>query len=90
MVRRPQHVVDTDGTGLGTTELAWTISPPRPCEIHVGAPDGKLFATATVSGSTKTDKWVRDGMTFYLQDVSGGKPLSPENTLATVTVQVSK
>jgi hypothetical protein len=31
---------------------------------------------------------VRNGMTFFLQDVSGGKPLTRENTVAQVTVQV--
>jgi hypothetical protein len=71
-----------------TTELVWTINPPRMCEVHVSAPDGKLFATASTSGSSKTEKWVRDGMTFFLQDVSGGKPLTGENTVAQVTVQV--
>ena len=29
-------------------------------------------------------KWVGNGMTFYLQDVSGGKTLTAANTLATV------
>jgi hypothetical protein len=86
---RPQRIIDADGSGLVTTELAWTINPPRLCEVHVGAPDGKLFALASTSGSSKTDKWVRDGMTFFLQDVSGGKPLTRENTVAQVTVQVA-
>jgi len=90
LTAQPQHVIDTDGSGLGVTELIWTISPPRPCEIRVNAPDGKLFATATTSGSSKTDKWVRDGMTFFLQDVSGGRSLAPENTLAKVAVQVTR
>jgi hypothetical protein len=87
---RPQKVVAADGSGLVVTELVWTINPPRMCEIRIDAPDGKLFATASNSGSAKTDKWVRDGMTFFLQDVSGGKPLTRENTAAQVTVQVVK
>jgi hypothetical protein len=86
---QPEHIVDTDGSGLGVTELVWTISPPRSCEVHIGAPDGKLFAAAATSGSSKTDKWVRDGMKFFLQDVSAGRPLTPENTLAEVAVRVS-
>jgi hypothetical protein len=86
---QPERIVDTEGVGLGATELVWTISPPRQCEVHIGAPDGKLFAVASTSGSSKTEKWVRDGMKFYLQDVSGGRTLTPENTLAEVTLRVS-
>ena len=85
----PEHIIDSDGSGLGVTELVWTISPPRQCEIHLLAPDGKLFAVASSSGRSKTEKWVRDGMKFFLQDVSGGRALTPENTLGEVTVRVS-
>jgi hypothetical protein len=90
LAARPEHIIDTDGSGLGETELVWTISPPRQCEIRVGAPDGKLFSVASASGSQKTEKWVRNGMTFFLQDVSAGRTLAPENTLAQVTVEVSR
>jgi hypothetical protein len=89
LTARPLRMVDEDGTGLGVTELVWTISPPRFCEIRIDAPDGKLFATASTSGSSKTEKWVKNGMTFFLQDVSGGRSLTRENTLAEVTVEVS-
>jgi hypothetical protein len=89
LTARPAHIVDTDGSGLGVTELVWTISPSRLCEIRINAPDGKLFAVASASGSSKTEKWVRDGMTFFLQDVSGGRSLTPENTLSQVTIQLS-
>jgi hypothetical protein len=85
---QPEQIVDPEGHGVGVTELVWTISPPRACEIHIGAPDGKLFAAESTSGSSKTEKWVRDGMKFFLQDVSGGRTLTPENTLAEVTVRV--
>ena len=84
----PLKIMDEDGSGLGVTELVWTISPPRSCEVHIGAPDGKLFAIASTSGSSKTEKWVKNEMTFFLQDVSGGKSLTKENTLAQVTVWV--
>jgi hypothetical protein len=36
----------------------------------------------------QTDVWVTDGMTFYLQDVTGGRPLTSDYTLATVTVHL--
>jgi hypothetical protein len=87
---QPARIVDTAGSGVGATELVWTIQPERRCEIHIDAPDGKLFATATASGSGKTGPWVKNGMKFFLQDVDGGKPLTPANTLAVVTVEVAK
>ncbi len=90
LIARPAKIVDRDGSGLGATELFWTIFPPRECQIRIGAPDGKLFAAAAASGSSKTDKWVRNGMKFFLQDVSGGRPLTMANTLAEVTVEVGK
>lgn len=56
-------------------------------EVHVGAPDGSLFAS-TGAGyfSEATGQWVRNGTKFYLQNVSDGLPLSAENTIATVTL----
>jgi hypothetical protein len=33
---------------------------------------------------------VRDGMTFYLQNVSNGLPLTSANTLARVTMTASR
>src|SRR5689334_11654417 len=41
------------------------------------------------SGSAVTGKWAPDGLTFYLQDISGGLPLTAANTLAVVTVRVT-
>ncbi len=34
--------------------------------------------------------WVSDGLTFYLQDVTGGKPLTSDYTLATLVVHLQK
>jgi hypothetical protein len=87
---RPSHVVQRDGSGVGSTELYWHISGRRDIEIHVNAPNGSLFASGHSSGAQRTGKWVTNGMRFYLQDVSGGKPLTPENTLASVTVEVTR
>jgi hypothetical protein len=56
-------------------------------EVHVGAPDGLLFARTGPGRFTQaTGEWVRDGTTFYLQNVSKGLPLVAENTIATVTL----
>jgi hypothetical protein len=52
-------------------------------EIHVLEPDGPLLARPTTNfGTAPTGSWVRDGMRFFLQDVSNGKPLTYANTLA--------
>jgi hypothetical protein len=59
-------------------------------EVRVSKPDGDLFAKTGPKGSWTTAKWVGNGMKFYLQDVSGGKPLTQENTITTLTVTVTK
>jgi glycosyltransferase involved in cell wall biosynthesis len=78
----------SDGSGRGKTTLSWTSSGTTDVEVHVGSPDGSLFSRSGPSGSTTTDKWVRNDMIFYLQDVTNGLPLISDNTLATVTVRV--
>jgi hypothetical protein len=86
----PAHIVQPDGSGLGVTEVSWEIPDGLAVEVHVDAPDGPMLASASKSGRGKTDKWVHDGMQFFLQNVSGGKPLTKENTLATVKVHVTR
>jgi len=79
-----------DSNGLGQTTLAWTSYGTRRVEIHVNAPDGPAFAGGNPgSFSMATGHWVQDGMTFYLQNVSNGLPLTGANTLATVTMTAS-
>ena len=85
----PNPIRVCDGTGLGVTKLSWTSVGPDTVEVHVSSPDGELFARTIPTGTSETAKWVADGMIFFLQDVSGGKPLTPENTLATVAVKVN-
>lgn len=79
-----------DARGRGIVTLSWDTRGPGTIEIRVGAPDGQLFAKQGAVGSLKTGDWVSDGMKFYLQDVTGGKPATAENTLATVTAAVRK
>jgi hypothetical protein len=57
-------------------------------EVHVDAPDGPMLAAATASGHADTEKWVRNGTEFFLQNVTGGKPLTRGNTLATLKIRV--
>jgi SAM-dependent methyltransferase len=76
-----------DPRGLGHTTLSWMSYATSKVEIHIGAPDGHIFATSGPgSFSQETGHWVRDGTKFYLQNVSGGLALTSENTLGVVTV----
>jgi hypothetical protein len=76
--------------GVGQTTLTWTSAGTNRVEVHVNSPTGnRLAAAGPGSFSVSTGQWVRDGMTFYLQNVSNGLPLTPANTLATVTATAS-
>ena len=77
-----------DSEGLGQTTLSWLAHGTSRVEVHVDAPDGLLFARHGPGRySQPTGQWVRDGTTFYLQNVSKGLPLTSENTIATVTIR---
>ena len=83
----PIHV--TDGSGLGIATVSWNSSGTSNVEIHVNAPNGTGFSGSGPGRSSAiTGKWVDNGMKFYLQDVSDGKPLTSANTLATATAVV--
>ncbi|MBV6433425.1 MAG: hypothetical protein IANPNBLG_03603 [Bryobacteraceae bacterium] len=69
------------------TTISWNVPGLESVEVRVGKPDGALFASGGPRGSAKTGTWVNDGMMFFLQDVSGGKPLTRANTLATITIR---
>ena len=85
----PDPIQACDGSGTGVTKLTWTSVGPAVVEMHVNSPNGDLFARTGANGTATTAKWVTNGMIFYLQDVSGGKSLTPENTLATFTAKVT-
>ena len=77
-----------DSLGVGETTITWMTYATSKVEVHVGAPDGLLFARSGPGRFTQvTGHWVRDGTTFYLQNVSGGSPLKPEHTIEIVTVK---
>ncbi|KAB2674164.1 MAG: glucose dehydrogenase [Verrucomicrobia bacterium] len=85
----PNPVAVSDGSGLGATQLTWNTTGTANVEVHVGSPSGPLFSRSTAGGWTATTgKWVSNGMVFYLQDVTGGQPLTAANTLASVQVGV--
>src|SRR5262245_10639031 len=75
---------------LGKTTISWMAPGVEAVEVRIGSPNGALFVSGSSRGSAQTGLWVPEGMTFYLQDVSGGKPLTDENTLATVVVRIQR
>jgi 2-polyprenyl-3-methyl-5-hydroxy-6-metoxy-1,4-benzoquinol methylase len=77
-----------DSSGVGQTTLSWMTYATSKIEVRVDAPAGFLFARTGPGRFTQaTGQWVRDGTTFYLQNVSGSLPLIPEHTIATVTLK---
>jgi hypothetical protein len=85
----PNPIYTSNLYGLGQTTL--TFKAPitvTNIEIRIGSPDGRLLGSADNSGTAKTGPWVTNGMVFYLQNVTGGLPLTAGNTIATVTAQV--
>lgn len=86
----PNPIRVCDGSGLGVTTLTYTFLPPvQAVYVRANSPSGAGMAYAMTPGSSPTGKWVGDGTVFYLQDVSNGKSLTPDNTLATVTVNTT-
>lgn len=85
----PNPIKVCDGSGLGITKLNYNAKGPSFVEVRAGSPGGGLLAQTGPVGTATTGKWVTNGMVFYLQDISGGKPATPENTVATVTVGVT-
>jgi hypothetical protein len=84
----PNPIPVSSGTVNGQTTLTWSAPGSQVIEIHIGAVDGELFTQEGNRGSAQTGSWVSDGMVFYLQDVTGGKPLTADYTLATLTVHL--
>ena len=81
----------TNSSAPGRIILSWKSYGTSRVEIHVDAPDGDLFAgSGPGCFSKKTGLWARLGMTFYLQNVSNGLPLTADNTLAKVTLTSSE
>jgi SAM-dependent methyltransferase len=87
-IKAEPNPFQTDSHGLGRTTVSWMSYATSEVEVRVDAPDGPVFSRSGAgSSSRETDLWVRDGTTFYLQNVSGGLPLVPENTIAMVILR---
>jgi 2-polyprenyl-3-methyl-5-hydroxy-6-metoxy-1,4-benzoquinol methylase len=77
-----------ESQGTGFTTVSWMTHATNRVEVHLDAPDGRLFARSGPGiFSQKTGQWVHDGTKFYLQDVSDGLPLTDEHTIGTVTLR---
>jgi len=77
-----------DGSGLGATNLSWSATGVTAVQLRRGAPNGTQVASGGTSGSVHATG-ITDGTVFYLQNVTGGLPLTSANTLATITVSVT-
>jgi len=86
----PNPIPVIAGAPYGMTTLSWNVPDVQFIEIHIDSPTGPLFAFSGNRGSVQTGLWVTDGMTFYLQDVSKGNPLTADYTVAKVVVHLQK
>ena len=86
----PNPIPVTGATILGTTTISWMAPGAEAVEVRIGRPNGALFVSGGSRGSAQTGPWASDGMTFFLQDISGGKPLTEENTLAMLVVRLQR
>ncbi|MEO8215674.1 MAG: hypothetical protein ABI718_01180 [Acidobacteriota bacterium] len=85
----PNPIKVCDGSGLGTSTLSWSYPGTQIVELHLATPNGPIFSRGGAAGNATTGKWVRDGITFFAQNVSGGLPLNSANTLGSTTVTVT-
>jgi hypothetical protein len=90
LIARPNPIPVTGAELHGMTTISWIAPGEEAVEVRIGSPNGVLFASGGSRGSAPTALWVSDGTIFYLQDVSDGKPLTVENTLATVVVRLER
>ena len=82
--------IPVTGSADGTTMVTWNAPNAQFIEIHIGSPSGPLFTYDGNRGSIQTGPWVSDGLTLYMQDVTGGLPLTAANTLAVLVLHTQK
>jgi hypothetical protein len=85
----PNPIRVCDGSLLGVTNVSYTFPTGAQVEVRIDTPYGPLFAAPAANGTSTTGKWVSDGMVFLLQDVSDGRFLTEENTMASVKMSVT-
>jgi 4-amino-4-deoxy-L-arabinose transferase-like glycosyltransferase len=82
LLATPNVIVSPGGTGR--TTITWQVPANMSVEVHVDRPDGVVFASGKGPGSSQTGFWVKNGMQFFLQDVTNGN----STTVAQVKVEV--
>jgi parallel beta-helix repeat protein len=88
LTANPNPIPVTGNAIVGSTTISWNAPGAQVIEVHLSSPNGKLFTQGGSRGSMQTGIWVPDGMTFYLQDVTGGNPLTSDYTLSTLVVHL--
>ena len=84
----PEPSAAPSNAGLCRANVAWTVGGSDSVSIHVGAPDGPHFVSATQAGTQLTRHWVADRMRFFLQDATASSPNELSATLAIVRARV--
>ena len=74
LVAFPNPAPAVPGQTLGQTTLYWRVPSAAAVELHVGSPTGPMLAAGGASGSATTGIWVTNGMAFFVQDVTNGRP----------------
>lgn len=88
LTANPNPIPLANGMAYGRTTVSWSAPTlTEYIQVRVGSPTGPLFTTNFPSGSLMTNVWVSEGMILYLQDVTNGKPLNAQNTLATLILR---
>lgn len=77
------------GAGSATAKLTWSASGVTRAQLRAGAPDGPLFMESGPGTFTTSLYALSIPTTFFLQDVSDGRPLTAADTLASVTIGIS-
>ena len=81
--------IPVNGAQYGQTTITWAAPTAQYIQIRVGSPTGPLFTTNFNGGSMTTGVWVSDGLVLYLQDISNGKALTANNTLAKLILRLA-
>jgi len=85
----PNPIQVCDSSGQGAPTLTWSATGVTAVQIRRGAPDGPLVGSGGTSGSAIASQ-TTNGTVFYLQNVTGGLPLTSANTLTTATVTITQ
>jgi hypothetical protein len=70
----PNPAAVSPNNGMAVVTVKWSVPGASEVEVHMARPDGQLFAAGPSNGSATTGPWVQHSATFYLQDVTGGRP----------------